>query len=108
MAVNEHNGKTIELRLCVPDLEEVRIMCDSVRFSIPDGAGGKKSGGLVGIRRGHTDALMAVAEGTVFAFSGGRQIFSCAVGEGLAVVTGESVTILTDGGRCAKDEKEDN
>jgi len=99
MAANDRNGKTIELRLCAPDREELRIGCDSVRFSIPDGADGEKSGGLVGIRRGHTDALMAVAEGTVFAFSGGRQIFSCAVGEGLAVVTGESVTILTDSGR---------
>ena len=87
---------TIALRLISPDRGELKIDCDSVRFSLPDSKDGKIPGGSVGIRRGHTDALMAVAPGTVLAFSGGKKIFSCEVGAGFAVVSKEGVSILTE------------
>ncbi|MBE6726174.1 MAG: hypothetical protein E7576_13450 [Ruminococcaceae bacterium] len=98
MAENDRKekGGAVVLRVCSANRDELRIECESVRFSIPDGADGKKSGGLYGIRRGHADALMAVAPGKVTALSGGKTIFSCSVGEGLAVITGDGVTILTD------------
>ncbi len=88
--------RTIRLCLIAPDREAVRIECESARFSIPDGEENRKAGGSVGIRPGHEDALMAVAPGTVSGFSGGEKIFSCVVGAGLAVITGEEVSILTD------------
>ena len=90
------NGRSLTLILTSPDRGETKIVCDSVRFSVPDGEKNPNAGGAVGIRPGHTDALMAVAEGRVFAFSNGKNVFSCTVGAGLAVVTGDSVSILTD------------
>ena len=98
MAGNDRKekGTALLLRVSAPDREELRTECESVRFSIPDGAGRDRSGGLVGIRRGHADALMAVAPGKVSALSGGKTVFSCVVGQALAVVTGEEVTVLAD------------
>ena len=89
-------GKTITLILTAPDQPQTRIECDSVRFSVPDGVKNRNAGGGVGIRRGHTDALMAAAPGKVLALLDGVPVFSCAIGGGLAAVTGESVSILTD------------
>ena len=90
------DGKTITLILTAPDRPQTRITCDSVRFSVPDGVKRKNAGGGVGIRRGHADALMAVSPGKVLALLDGKTVFSCTVGGGLAAVTGESVSILTD------------
>ena len=92
------DGKTITLILTAPDSGETKVECDSVRFTVPDGETNRNAGGSVGIRPGHTDALMAVAAGTVSAFLNGRPVFSCAVGPGLAMVTPASVSILTE--RC--------
>ncbi len=73
------------------------VPCDSVRFRVPDSADGKIPGGLVGIRRGHTDALMAVDAGEVLAFSRGEEVLRVPVRGGLAMVTGDRVTILAEG-----------
>ena len=88
--------RTITLILTAPDDGETRITCDSVRFTVPDGEKNKNAGGSVGIRPGHTDALMAVAPCTVRAFLNGKSVFSCPVGSGLAMVTPASVSILTE------------
>lgn len=97
------DGKTITLILTAPDRPQTRIECDSVRFSVPDGVKKRNAGGGVGIRKGHADALMAVSPGRILALLDGKPVFSCAVGGGLAAVTGESVSILTDRYEAAAD-----
>ena len=88
--------RTLTLILTAPDSGETKIDCDSVRFTVPDGEEEKNAGGSVGIRPGHTDALMAVAAGRVSASMNGGPVFSCVVGAGLAMVTPSSVSILTE------------
>lgn len=87
---------TILLTLIVPDGKKTCIRCDSVRFSVQDGVKNKNAGGSVGIRPGHTDALMAVDAGQVMAGSAGKTVLQCTVDAGLAMVDRETVTILTD------------
>lgn len=87
--------RTISLKLTSPDGSAQTVPCDSIRFSVPDGENGKNSGS-VGIRRGHADALMAVAPGKIRAFSDGREIFSKQIGPGIAVVTASEVSVLTE------------
>lgn len=88
-------NKTMELTLIVPDGHKTTCTCDALRFTIPDGAK-KQPGGSYGIHPGHTNALMAVAAGNVTATLGGQNVLRCQVGDGLAMVSGEAVTILTD------------
>ncbi|MBQ8400520.1 MAG: hypothetical protein IJX14_01185, partial [Clostridia bacterium] len=77
--------KTIWLTIVVPDGRETRVQCDSVRFLIPDGAKNKNAGGSIGIRPGHTDALMSVAAGEVTADRHGEVVLQCTVEAGLAM-----------------------
>jgi len=88
--------KTMLLTIVVPDGKETAVRCDAVRFSIPDGARNKHSGGSVGIHPGHMDALMSVDAGTVTAALAGKTVLHCSVDGGLAMVQKDAVTILTD------------
>lgn len=91
--------KTITLTLIVPDGQTTTCTCDALRFTIPDGYGkgkNKHSGGSIGIHPGHTDALMAVAAGDVTAALAGQTVLRAAIGDGLAMVSADAVTILTD------------
>ncbi len=87
--------KTITLTLIVPDGQTTTCTCDALRFTIPDGQK-QKCGGSIGIHPGHTDALMAVAAGDVTAALAGQTVLRAAIGDGLAMVSGDKVTILTD------------
>lgn len=87
--------KTITLTLIVPDGQKTTCTCDALRFTIPDGQK-KKNGGSIGIHPGHTNALMAVTAGKVTATLAGQTVLSCTTGDGLAMVSGDEVTILTD------------
>lgn len=89
--------KTITLTLIVPDGQTTTCTCDALQFTIPDGQGkNKHCGGSIGIHPGHTDALMAVAAGEVTAALAGQTVLRSAIGAGLAMVSGDAVTILTD------------
>ncbi len=96
-------GKLL-LTLSAPDRAQIRVRCDSVRFAVPDSADGKIPGGSVGIRRGHADALMTVADGDVLAFSDGGQVLRCRVEDGVAAVGADGVTVLA--ARLAPDGEE--
>ena len=87
--------KEILLKVVTPDGKAAETVCDSVRFSIPDGDGGVKGGG-VGIRKGHIDSLMSVAAGKLVAHKGGVKVLDCTVSDGLAVVSGDRLDILID------------
>ncbi len=91
----------LTLVLVTPTSAEMRVRCDSVRFSVPDSTPGKRKksipGGSVGVRHGHTDALFAVSAGKVSAYAGGKLIWLAQVGNGLASVTGgDTVSLLVD------------
>ena len=86
--------KPILLTVITPGGEPVRARCDSVRLNVPDSRDGKIKGGSVGIRRGHTDALMALAPGKVEGFSDGKRVLCCEIGGGLAVVSGDQMNVL--------------
>lgn len=86
--------KTMTLTLTTPDASRTATV-DAVSFTVPDGSSGT-GGGSVGIRPGHTAALMAVAEGEVVARLRGEEILRARVDGGFATVDGESVTVFTN------------
>ena len=89
--------KPVLLSVLTPGGEKIRVRCDSVRLIVPDSPDGKTAGGSVGIRRGHADALMAVAPGKIEAFSDGRSAAVCRTEGGLAIIGENTVSVLTSG-----------
>ena len=83
------------LTITTPD-ETRSVRCDAVSFTVPDSVDHPHAGGSIGIRRGHIDALMAVAAGQVVARAAGTPVLTAAVDAGFAVVRQDTVTILTD------------
>lgn len=69
------------------------LACDGVTLVMPDDEEGR-GGGLLGIRPGHQDALIALAPGRVRAVHLGQEIFSAEVAGGLACVDKTGVTVL--------------
>ena len=88
--------KTFLLVLASPGAPETVIRCDAVSFKVPDGAKGK-NGGSVGIRPGHTNAMMALDGGKITARLEGQEVLSCMTSGGFAMVEGQRVTVLSDG-----------
>ncbi|MBR5446504.1 MAG: hypothetical protein IKV57_10285 [Clostridia bacterium] len=87
---------TLTLTIVTPDGGSTVIRCDSIRLPAAEGIR-KNSGGSFGIRKGHTDALIAVDSGTVTALLGGKTVFTGTVSGGFAIVSGgDTVSILTD------------
>ena len=84
---------TFLLVLTSPGMAEMRLRCDAVSFTVPDGKNGK-NGGSVGIRPGHTDAMMALDRGKIVARLEGQNVFSGTTSGGFAMVEGQRVTIL--------------
>lgn len=79
------------LKIVTPAGEVASVECDSIRLQIPDDENGRQ-GGSMGIRRGHTDALLAVAPGTVTAV--GETVREFPVSGGFAFVERDVVTVL--------------
>ncbi len=87
----------LTLVLVTPTSAEMRVTCDSVRFTIPDGKKSSNKGGSYGIRRGHTDALFAIDAGKVSAYTGGKLVWEAIVGSGMASVSGgDTISLLVD------------
>lgn len=83
------------LRLKIISLHgaEDEIECDSVHFIIPSDSNGKGAGSM-GIRQGHENALIALAEGPVEAFISGNRIHEENISGGFAIVKDNLVTIV--------------
>ena len=81
------------LKIVTPKGQKAQVECDSVQLRIPDDEMGRQ-GGALGIRKGHTEALLAVAPGTVKAVSDGGAVEEFAVGSGFAFVEKDVVTVL--------------
>ncbi len=85
------------LLLTVTTPDETRsVRCEAISFIVPDSADSPHAGGSVGIRRGHTDALMAVAAGRIVARADGAAVFEADIAPGFAVVRRDVVTVITD------------
>ncbi len=87
--------RTMTLTLTTPDASRTATV-DAVTFTVPDGEGKTNRGGSVGIRPGHTAALMAVAEGEVVARLRGEEVLRARVDGGFATVDGARVTVFTN------------
>lgn len=83
------------LTITTPD-ETRSIRCEAVSFTVPDSEAHPNAGGSVGIRRGHTDALMAVAAGRIVARAAGSVVLTVGVAPGFAVVRRDEITVITD------------
>lgn len=83
------------LTVTTPDAAQTASV-DAVSFTVPDGEGKTARGGSVGIRPGHTDALMAVAAGDVVGRMRGEEVLRIKVAAGFAVVRAHAVTVITD------------
>lgn len=86
----------VQLKIVSPAGEAVNLNCDSVQLYLPDGHQ-EKGGGWVGIRRGHRDALMALAPGTVRARQNDAVISETKITGGVAFVENNVVTVLANG-----------
>ena len=81
------------LRIVTPAGELAAVDCDSVHLNIPDDAEGK-NGGSMGIRRGHSPALAAIAEGEIKAFSDGVLQAAVQVSDGFASVKDDVIMVI--------------
>lgn len=87
-----------ELALKIVTTEGARasIPCDSVHLTVCDNEAGR-GGGSYGIRKGHTKAILSLAEsGAVTAYRAGKTVFTGRCAGGFATVDGDLVTVITE------------
>lgn len=89
------NHEGLLLKVVTPNGEAASIPCDSVRIQLPDDPNGK-NGGWLGIRKGHTDALLAVSAGEVLVLRDGILLRTIRVSDGFANVRDDVVTVFTE------------
>ena len=82
--------------LFTPHCKFPGIECDSVRLSIADSVSGKFSGSY-GIRKGHADAVLALAPGKISVSLDGKEVFSAESQGGFATVKNNEVRVTADG-----------
>ena len=87
----------LPLLLTITTPDQTRSMrCDAVNFLVPDSPDNPNTGGSIGIRRGHVDALMAIAPGRLTARAGGNTVLAVEVSAGFAVIRRDEITIIVD------------
>lgn len=86
--------EALTLIIVTPQGEQAHLNCDSVRLLVQNGSD-ESSGGWVGVRKGHVDALMAVEKGPVLAFQNGQEIGRFETTGGFASVKNNVVTVIT-------------
>ncbi len=81
--------------LFTPDCNFPELECDSVKLNIADSISGKFSGAY-GIRKGHAEAVFALAEGIVSVKYQEKVIFSAKCSDGFATVKDNIVSVTVD------------
>ena len=82
------------LKIVTPEGIDQSVECDSVTlWMAPDRSG--KGEGSIGIRHGHTDAMIALGNGRTEARLNGKPIFSAQTEGGFATVSNDTVTVVT-------------
>lgn len=95
---NDVMKKTLTLQIVTPDGIALEHVCTSLRLPIQDTADGH-GGGFYGVHPGHLSALFALTENkriTVVPADESKKPFQITVCGGIAAVTQNVVTILTD------------
>lgn len=85
----------LTLLILSPDGVKAELNCDSVILTVSDSSENGKGGGSYGIRKGHAEAVIATAKGTVTAKKDGNVIFSDTLSEGTATVSKDRITVIT-------------
>ena len=91
----ERGMKTLQLTVVTPDASFGPYICDSVRINTEEDSKGRQ-GGSCGIRPGHTDAMFSLDKGPLTAYLDGGLILKANCGGGIASVSGDVVTVITE------------
>ena len=84
------------LRILSPEGTLSEVRCEAVNLTMSDGKDGH-GGGSIGVRRGHTSAVLALQKGVVLARAGEEEVFRAVIRGGFASVDHDIVTVITDG-----------
>lgn len=92
---NPLSSAPITLRIfnCIGEVQS--LSCDSVTLCAKDNAKGQ-FGGSIGIHRGHADALIALSDSPILAYSGGTVLAEIPISNGFAFVSRNIVTVFSD------------
>ncbi|MBR3767763.1 MAG: hypothetical protein IKL10_05940 [Clostridia bacterium] len=90
-----NNDLPLTLVIVTPEGALPQIRCESITLTVKDNEKGK-GGGSYGIRKGHTNSLIATDKGEVRAFINGEKVFSVLLSEGFAGVDKNTVTITAN------------
>lgn len=82
--------RVIKLRVVTPQGLLLETKCDSLVMPAADG-------GLIGVRYGHTKAIIALSNGKIKATLGGRIIAETSVPGGYARIDKDEAVIITEG-----------
>ncbi len=83
------------LKIITPKSSFGPFPCDSIHLSVADNVD-NKGGGSYGIRKGHTNALLALEKGCIKAFSSKGNILTGNCGDGFATVDENTVTVVVE------------
>ena len=85
----------LTLKIVTPEGDDKMIACDSVTlWMAPDNHG--KGEGSIGIRKGHTEAVIALGNGPIEAHLDGKSVFSARTEGGFTTVLNDVVTVITN------------
>ena len=87
--------KKLQLTVVTPTASFGPYTCDSVRINTEADAKGRQ-GGSCGIRPGHTDAMFSLEKGPLTAYLDSEPILRASCGGGIASVSGDVVTVITE------------
>ena len=83
----------LTLKIVTPEGVDQTVGCDSVVLWMASDRKGRGEGSI-GIRRDHTDAVIALGNGPLEAFSDGNKVFSARTESGFAAVLKNTVTVV--------------
>lgn len=93
--------KGVMLEIITPAGVVAGVECDSVHLQLADDQKGK-GGGSYGIRSGHADAVLLLAEGITVGQADNREVLIAKTGKGFATVSGGAVSVIVDSGEVIK------
>ena len=84
----------LTLKIVTPEGTDQTVDCESVILWMAGDHKGKGEGSI-GIRKGHTDAVIALGNGPLQALSNGKSVFSAQTQGGFAMVSHNVITVVT-------------
>lgn len=84
--------KYFDLKIITPQGGTKNIRCDSLHLTLADGNDGR-DGGSFGIRKGHANSVLLLAEGVTVAIKDGEEVLRLRTGEGFATAEEDGVFV---------------